>query len=292
MSTVQIMGIAIAVVIVIALVVSLLLTRGKGAGRGADAAPPIDVRDTSSFFDEKPRDELEKLAGGRPEPAPVAPVAAPVLAAAPIVLAAAPIVPTDAPDAQPLGADTPAQSGGGPTDEARGAGPADVADAGSVDGRGLWWPGQDAAEEPAGAPDLRWPLAEPAATVVLESAATEDLASPPGTSDPVAAQAEVPAAGDAGEEAAPPAQSGARLVALADIIVTTNRQVVDLDDSDVRRMLRDLMNYEISMAEQYHKLGQDLDAALQLQEALRISDALDLLSHGKLIREMLKALQT
>ena len=52
--------------------------------------------------------------------------------------------------------------------------------------------------------------------------------------------------------------------------------MVDLDDPDVRSMLKDLVAYEIDQATQYKQLGQNLDAVLQLTEAEKICHALSL----------------
>jgi hypothetical protein len=89
-----------------------------------------------------------------------------------------------------------------------------------------------------------------------------------------------------------PAQIGeSKLVALSDIIVTTSNKMVDLADPEVRRMLRDLVKYEIDQAAQFKEQGQSIDAALQLTEAVKICEALDMTSQARLIRAMMKELR-
>jgi hypothetical protein len=83
----------------------------------------------------------------------------------------------------------------------------------------------------------------------------------------------------------------ARLVALNSIISTTNPQMVDLNDPDVRRMLKELAKSEIDLAQQYKSLGQNIDAVLQLTEARKICESLDMASHAKLIDQMIQEVQ-
>ena len=80
------------------------------------------------------------------------------------------------------------------------------------------------------------------------------------------------------------------LVSLSSVLSTTNEQQIDVNDPDVRRMLRELVRSELELAQQYKKLGQDVDAILQLTEAERICTVLGMTSHSRLIREMLKEL--
>jgi hypothetical protein len=89
---------------------------------------------------------------------------------------------------------------------------------------------------------------------------------------------------------APPARES-KLVPLSDIIVTTSNKMVDITDPEVRRMLRDLIKYEIDQAAQFKEQGQNIDAALQLTEAVKICEALDMSSQARLIRAMMKELQ-
>ncbi len=82
-----------------------------------------------------------------------------------------------------------------------------------------------------------------------------------------------------------------RKVPLADIIVTTSRKVVDLDDPEVRRMLKDLVKFEIDQATRYREQGQRTDAALQLAEAEKISRALGMNESADAIRQMMTDLR-
>ena len=50
--------------------------------------------------------------------------------------------------------------------------------------------------------------------------------------------------------------------------------MVDLQDPEVRRMLTDLVKFEIDQATQFRRQGQTIDAVLQLTEAEKISRAL------------------
>ena len=95
----------------------------------------------------------------------------------------------------------------------------------------------------------------------------------------------------ASEEAAPESGPGGRRVPLSDIIVTTSSKMVDLQDPEVRRMLTDLVKYEIDQATHYRQQGQTIDAVLQLTEAEKISRALDMRESAAAIREMMEDLQ-
>ena len=77
-----------------------------------------------------------------------------------------------------------------------------------------------------------------------------------------------PAVDDA---AAEEAGSGSRMVPLSDIIVTTSSKMVDLADPDVRRMLTELVTFEIDQASEFRRTGQSIDAVLQLTEAEKVS---------------------
>ena len=95
----------------------------------------------------------------------------------------------------------------------------------------------------------------------------------------------------ASEEVGPQSGPVGRRVPLSDIIVTTSNKMVDITDPEVRRMLRDLIKYEIDQAAQFKEQGQNIDAALQLTEAVKICEALDMSSQARLIRAMMKELQ-
>ena len=95
-----------------------------------------------------------------------------------------------------------------------------------------------------------------------------------------------PAAGDV---AAQESGSGGRLVPLSDIIVTTSSKMVDLDDPEVRRMLTDLVTFEIDQAAEFRQQGQTIDAVLQLTEAEKVSRALGMNESAQRIRAMMRA---
>ena len=78
---------------------------------------------------------------------------------------------------------------------------------------------------------------------------------------------------------------------LSDIIVTTSGKMIDLQDAEVRRMLTDLVKYEIDQATLYRQQGQTIDAVLQLTEAEKISRALDMRESAAAIRKMMEDLQ-
>lgn len=110
---------------------------------------------------------------------------------------------------------------------------------------------------------------------------------------PAAAEPARPAEGGcaASKEAAPESGAGGRKVPLSDIIVTTSNKMVDLQDPEVRRMLTDLVKYEIDQATHYRQQGQTIDAVLQLTEAEKISRALDMRESAAAIRKMMEDLQ-
>jgi len=118
---------------------------------------------------------------------------------------------------------------------------------------------------------------------------------------------DIPAEGGAGPAAVGPAEPaegvasadqaagesgpGGRLVPLSDIIVTTSKKMVDLDDPEVRRMLTDLVAYEIDQATLLQQQGQTVDALLQLTEAEKIATTLGMAESAARIREMMRELQ-
>jgi len=145
-------------------------------------------------------------------------------------------------------------------------------------------PAAPADDETTGEP----PAADtPAATTTTHSPATESGAS---ADEPVPAR---PAEGGsaASEEAAPESGAGARRVPLSDIIVTTSNKMVDLQDPEVRRMLTDLVKYEIDQATHYRQQGQTIDAMLQLTEAEKVSRALDMKGSAAAIHRMIEDLR-
>src|SRR5450759_822384 len=145
-----------------------------------------------------------------------------------------------------------------------------------------------ATQEPEGnALGLDWgPSGDtPAATTTTQSPVTESGASA------AAPEPARPAEGGsaASEEAAPESGPGGHRVPLSDIIVTTSNKMVDLQDPEVRRMLTDLVKYEIDQATHYRQQGQTIDAVLQLTEAEKISRALDMHESAAAIRKMMEA---
>jgi hypothetical protein len=135
--------------------------------------------------------------------------------------------------------------------------------------------------------------------VVGELAAAETLGETPGSNSFGESVADMPAetpavfAGseESGEATTPPAsQSGdaGSTVLLSDIIVTTSNKLVDLRDADVRRMLTDLVKLEVDQAIEMRRLGQTVDAVMQLTEAEKISGALGLTESAQRIRSMIE----
>ena len=98
--------------------------------------------------------------------------------------------------------------------------------------------------------------------------------------------------------ATPPAQpaeggpaAGGHLVPLSDIIVTTSGKKVDLEDPDVRRMLTELVTFEIDQAAEFRRQGQSIDAILQLTEAEKVSRALGMTESARRIRAMMEEIR-
>jgi hypothetical protein len=96
-----------------------------------------------------------------------------------------------------------------------------------------------------------------------------------------------PAAGEAAPESGPER----RLVPLSDIIVTTSGKMVDLQDPDVRRMLTELVTFEIDQAADFRRRGQTIDAVLQLTEAEKVSRALGMTESAQRIRVMMEEIR-
>ena len=147
----------------------------------------------------------------------------------------------------------------------------------------------EALDERASADDLTPAVIE--APTMAETPVVE--AAPVVADEPVAAAAadEAPAGAAPAADAAPAKTADSKLVRLSEIIVTTSNKMVDLADPEVRRMLRDLVKYEIDQAAQFKEQGQSIDAALQLTEAVKICEALDMTSQARLIRAMMKELR-
>ena len=81
------------------------------------------------------------------------------------------------------------------------------------------------------------------------------------------------------------------MVPLSAIIVTTSRKMVDVQDPEVRRMLTDLVKFEIDQATQFRRDGQTIDAVLQLTEAEKISRALGMEEAARHIHQMMQEIQ-
>jgi len=81
------------------------------------------------------------------------------------------------------------------------------------------------------------------------------------------------------------------MVPLSSIIVTTSRKMVDVQDPEVRRMLTDLVKFEIDQATQFKRDGQTIDAVLQLTEAEKISRALGMDEAAQHIHQMMQEIQ-
>ena len=272
MTTVQIVGIIVAAAIVLLLIIALLVTRRRGS---ASEEPPA-VMSHASFLDDAPQDTLSGL-GKAEQPM------------------------------EDVTIDPGAHSHARPADENAGpAPPVDAATEEEPEGGGLgldWGPSGDAqaSEAEAAAAAATSPAAPaddettgelpitqtPTATTTTRSPVTDSGSS---ADEPVPAR---PAEGGpaASEEAGPESGPVGRRVPLSDIIVTTSNKMVDLQDQEVRRMLTDLVKYEIDQATQYRQQGQTIDAVMQLTEAEKISRALDMKESAAAIRRMMEDLQ-
>jgi len=102
--------------------------------------------------------------------------------------------------------------------------------------------------------------------------------------------AETSAADEAGAAEIAPEPRAPRMVPLSDIIVTTSRKTVDLDDPEVRRMLTELVRYEIDQAAEFSAAGQSVDAVLQLTEAEKVSRALGMDETAERIKAVMRDL--
>ena len=257
MTTVQIVGIVVAAAIVLLLIIALLVTRRRGS---ASEEPPA-VTSHASFLDDAPQDTLSAL-GKAEQPM------------------------------EDVTIDPGVHRQGRPADENAVPAPPVAAAAEESEGNalGLDWGlerprrlGRRRTTRPPAncRPRTRlWPPRRQ--SPITESGASADEPAP-------ARPAEGGSA--ASEEAAPESGAGGRRVPLSDIIVTTSSKMVDLQDPEVRRMLTDLVKYEIDQATHYRQQGQTIDAVLQLTEAEKISRALDMRESAAAIREMMEDLQ-
>jgi hypothetical protein len=272
MTTVQIVGIAVAAAIVLLLIIALLVTRRRGS---VSEEPPAAMPH-ASFLDDAPQDTLSALGKAEQpmedvtiDPGEDRQVGPADENAAPAPTGAAA---TQEPGGNGLGLDW------GPSNDA----PASGAAAAAV----------EAATSPAAPPDDETTGELPAASTTPAATTTSSPFTESGAlaDEPEPAR---PAEGGsaASEEAAPESGHGGRRVPLSDIIVTTSGKMVDLQDPEVRRMLTDLVKYEIDQATHYREQGQTIDAVLQLTEAEKISRALDMRESAAAIRKMMEDLQ-
>lgn len=267
MTTVQIVAIAVASLAVLLLVIALIVTR-----RRSDE-PAEDVRPTGSFLDEAPQDTFSIL-GKAEQPVEDVTLDPAVERAAAARRAAA---------AEQAQRERRVQPGGlgldwGPDLSVRGVEfdvepePPTVGDV-EAEITGELHPDDDAT------------AAIPAQDVPPAGAPPADAVASGPAGDPAP---EAPAAAE--PEAAPrveePGLAG-RMVPLSDIIVTTSGKMVNLEDPEVRRMLTELVTFEIDQAAEFRRQGQTIDAVLQLTEAEKVSRALGMRESAERIRAMM-----
>ncbi len=258
MSTIQIVGIAVAAVIVVLLVVGLIVTRKPDE----EDVETSDESQRCSLFDTPPSDTLAKL--GAPEYVPAEP---------------------------PVAGD--ATTNGRATTSEGGAPGSGTAMSGEID---LDWGERD---EPPAVPAKSAPAGrtrDDAETTDDMTAVKVDAEAPVGSAEPVAEPASeaTPAQSSPKSPAAEgsePQASASRLVPLSSIIVTTSTKMVDLGDPEIRRMLTELVTFEIDQATQFRAQGQDLDAILQLTEAEKICRAIGREDTARQIHDMMQDLR-
>jgi hypothetical protein len=270
MTTVQIIGIAVAAVAVLLLIIALVVTRRRGDAPDDEARPA-----GGSFLDGAPQDTFSVLGKAEQpvEDITIDPAMERAAAAQRAAAATAERVPERAPQPGGLGLD--------------------------------WGPDLSVRTS-----DLRDERAEPArrdedeAEITGELRPDETALLPPEDAPPApegesgdqvaATQPARPAEGGhaAGDVAAQESGTGGRLVPLSDIIVTTSSKMVDLDDPDVRRMLTELVTFEIDQAADFRKRGQTIDAVLQLTEAEKVSRALGMNESAQRIRAMMDEIRS
>jgi cell division protein FtsN len=293
MTTVQIVGIAVAAVVVLILVVALVLTRSRGE-KGEAPQPASDQR-RGSFLDEAPQDTFAGL--GKAEQAVEDVTIDPAVErearrTADAERAAAGQTP-------PAPAGTPprrAEGGlgldwgpsGGDVGDFMPAGTAAAATTAGTAVAGAAAP-PDEAEATGELPAVALPPEPPSQAQSPAPTPTEPFSESGGHASPESAR---PAeGGSVAPEAAPESDAGGRMVPLSSIIVTTSRKMVDVEDPEVRRMLTDLVKFEIDQATMFRRDGQTIDAVLQLTEAEKISRALGVDEAARQIHEMLQEIQ-
>jgi len=263
MTTVQIVGIAVAAAIVLLLIIALLVTRRRGH---ANEQPPA-LAYHASFLDDAPQDTLSTL-GKAEQPMED-------ITVDPGVQRQSRPVDEDAVPAPPVATGTRGREH----------------DALGLDW-GAWGDTLEAGTAAAGSVASRAAPADDETTGELPAAAEPAGRQRPAEGAPAAAAPARPArSAPAAPEAAAQSGPGGRGAPLSDIIVTTSRKMVDLQDPEVRRMLTDLVKYEIDQATNYRQQGQTIDAVLQLTEAEKISRALGMRESAAAIRKMLADLQ-
>jgi hypothetical protein len=236
---------------VAAVIVVLLVVALLVTRKGGGAGEAGEAAEHASFLDSPPSDTLSKL--GAPEHASPADAA---------TVEAAPAPPPEV-----------VRTSTGVASAAR-------------EGLGLDWDRAKAAPnmEPLPVPDESETTGEMPAVAKAES---ETPAVEP--TEPEAP----PVSGSAEEPPAEPEASAAsdRLIPLSSIIVTTSTKMVDLEDPEIRRMLTELVTFELDQATQFREQGQSIDAVLQLTEAEKICRALGKHDTAHEIRQMMRGLQ-
>jgi hypothetical protein len=269
MTTVQIIGVSVAGAAVLLLIVALIVTRRRG-----DDDEHQDARPESSFLDQAPQDTFSVL--GKPEhdveDITIDPAYERALAAEQAT-AAAKAQQERQPQPGGLGLDW------GPDLSVRGLESEPMASPSWGDEAETT--GELRADEAEITGELRTGVeADEGETPPSPEEMSEDQTAPPEPARPAEGG---PAAG-----AAPESGSESRLVPLSDIIVTTSGKLVDLQDPDVRRMLTELVTFEIDQAADFRRRGQTIDAVLQLTEAEKVSRALGMTESAKRIRAMME----
>ena len=299
MTTVQIVGIAVAVVVVLVLVIALVLTRRRGAAQDAPPAPAEPHR--GSFLDEAPQDSFAGLGKAEQpvEDVTVDPAVEREARRAEEASRAAAAQPRPAPAdvrERPVPSNVPAQraQGGlgldwGPSgSDAGGFAPAGAAAAGAVAATGS----HPVEAEVTGEMPAVAPPAKASAPSAPEPPAPAPTSPSPESGSHASPESARPAeGGSVAPEAAPESDAGSRMVPLSSIIVTTSRKMVDVQDPEVRRMLTDLVKFEIDQATQFRRDGQTIDAVLQLTEAEKISRALGMEDAARHIHQMMQEIQ-
>lgn len=299
MSTVQIIGIAVASLVVLLLVVALVVTRRRGHGAAAAEERPA----AGSFLDDAPQDTLSGLgraehpvedvtidpgvhreameagiSGGLgldwgPESDPSPPIHDVVAAPA-------------APEPPPRPVDDEAESAIDGHAEVGGEADAepevddDTDHDTSIDGETDDQTAIDGEAATTGAGAYETPPVTPDDSTEGDAVTAATQPAPLAEGEPAAEDAAASASG-----------SGGRTMPLSDIICTTSSKMVDLEDPEVRRMLADLVAYEIDQATEFRRRGQTIDAVLQLTEAEKVSRALGMRESAERIRHMMEEIQ-